>query len=257
MDVKKIVYATNLSEPTFRVLDGLSGLKNLGLQEIVLLSNNASLDLFEVWKKRLSGLGIHVSIKIDPCNLSTSVLNIIHENSISLVVLHFNKKENRRIFGGSILNDIIKSTNIPLLIVDKDEKGLNFSSKGMFERVLLVSDWPDASENALQYVIGLKELISELDIVTVIYEKLTVRDLRQLKEKMIETRKRCTDIGIEAEYHLYAGDIADEILLAAQDYDSTVIIMDATRVQKLKDIFRGKPSSRVAERSSIPALIIS
>ncbi|MCK4468689.1 MAG: hypothetical protein KAU60_10085, partial [Desulfobacterales bacterium] len=64
MDVKKILYATNLSEPTFRVFDGLSGLKSLGLQEIILLSNNTTLDLFEAWKKRLSDLGINASIRI-------------------------------------------------------------------------------------------------------------------------------------------------------------------------------------------------
>ncbi|HUV51275.1 MAG TPA: universal stress protein [Anaerolineae bacterium] len=256
MDVKKIVYATNLSEPTFRVLDGLSGLKRLGLQEIVLLSNNASPDLFEAWKKRLSDLGIHVSIKIDPCKLSASVLNIIQKNNISLIILHFNKKENRRIFGGSILNDIIKSTNIPLLIVDKDEKGLNFSSKGMFERVLLTADWSPEYEKALQQVLDFKELISELELVNVIFEKLSMRDVQQLMEDMINTREMCLKLGVSTEYHMYAGEISEEILRAAHEYESTVIVMGATRRQKFKDIFLGRPVCRVIEKAPIPVLLV-
>ena len=269
MDVKKIVYATNLSEPTFRVLDGLSGLKSLGLQEIVLLcavgkeegsewnkSKDAALKVFEAWKKRLSDLGINASIRIDPGDLSASVLNTIQKNNISFIILHCNKKENRKMFGGSFLKDIIKSTNIPLLVVDKDEKGLNFSSKGMFERVLLPADWSPAYEKALQYVSNFKELISELEIVNVIFEKLSVRDLQQLIKKMIDVRSMCLELGISTEYHMYAGKTDEEILRAAQEYESTVIVMGATRGQKFKDIFSGTPAYRVIEKALIPVLLV-
>lgn len=256
MDVKKILYATNLTGPTFRVLDGLSGLKSLGLQEIILLSNNATLDLFEAWKKRLSDLGINASIRTDPRNLSTSVLNTIKGNNISLVILHVNKKEDRTIFGGSALGNIIKTTNIPVLVVDKDEKGLNFSSKGMFERVLLSADWSPEYEKALQYVLDLKELISELELVNVIFEKLSLRDVKQLMEDMINTRKMCLTHGISTEYHMYAGEVSEEILRAAHEYESTVIIIGGIRRQKFKDIFSGGPACRVIEKSPIPVLLV-
>ncbi len=256
MDVKKILYATNLSKPTFRVLDGLSGLKNLGLQEIILLLNNATLDLFEAWKKKLSDLGINASIRTDPRNLSTSVLNAIQKINISLVILHLNKSEGRSIFGGSALGNIIKTTNIPVLVVDKDEKGLNFSSKGMFERVLLSADWSPEYEKALRYVLDLKELISELELVNVIFEKLSLRDVKQLMEDMINTRKMCQKLGISTEYHMYAGEVSEEILRAAHEYESTVIIIGGIRRQKFKDIFSGGPAYRAIEKSPIPVLLV-
>lgn len=269
MDVKKVIYATNLRKPTFRVLDGLSGLKNLGLQEILLLcatgkegrgdSNrlkDATLDLFEEWKKRLSDLGMNVSIRIDPCNLSASVLNTIQRNNISLVILHLNKKEGRSIFGGSALGNIVKAANIPVLVVDKDEKGLNFGSKGMFERVLLPADWSPEYKKALQHVIDFKELISELELVNVIFEKLSLRDVQQLMEEMINTRNMCLKLGISAEYHMYAGETTEEILRAADEYESTVIVMGTTRRRKFKDIFSGRPSYRVIEKAPIPVLLV-
>jgi nucleotide-binding universal stress UspA family protein len=269
MDVKKIIYATNLRKPTFRVLDGLSGLKNLGLQEILLLcatgkgkgsesdrSNDATLDLFEEWKKRLSDLGINVSIRSNPCTLSESVVDTIQRNNMSLVILHFNKKEGRSFFGGSALGDVIKAANIPVLVVDKDEKGLNFGSKGMFERVLLPADWSPEYKKALQDVIDFKELISELELVNVIVEKLSLRDVQQLMEEMINTRKMCVKLGISAEYHMYAGVISEEILRAADEYESTVIVMGATRKWKFKDIFSGRPSYRVLKKAPIPVLLV-
>ncbi len=159
-------------------------------------------------------------------------------------------------FGGSFLKDIIKSTNIPLLVVDKDEKGLNFSSKGMFERVLLPADWSPAYEKALQYVLNFKELISELEIVNVIFEKLSVRDLQQLIKKMIDVRSMCLELGISTEYHMYAGKTDEEILRAAEEYESTVIVMGATRRQKFKDIFSGTPAYRVIEKALMPVLLV-
>lgn len=158
--------------------------------------------------------------------------------------------------GKSTVRGLIKATTVPVLVVDKEETGLNFVSNGLFERILFATDWSPSCDNALKYILGFKELISELDIVNVIYEKLTVRALRRLKERLVEVRKRCLDEGIEAEYHLYAGETAAEIMLAAQEYDSTAIVMGTTSKQKLKDIFRGNPSCRVAERATVPTLIV-
>jgi nucleotide-binding universal stress UspA family protein len=158
--------------------------------------------------------------------------------------------------GESALRNRIKTTTVPVLVVDKEETGLNFASNGLFERILFATDWSPTSDKALEYILGFKELISDLDIVNVIDEKLTIRTLRQLKDKLAEARNRCQEQGIETEYHLYAGETADEIILAAEEYDSTAIVMGAAQRQKFKDIFLGTPSCRVAERATVATLIV-
>ena len=265
----KILYATDLSEPGFKVVEGLSGLSSIGFKEIVFLctmekeeggdkseAKTATLELFEQWKEKLSDYGLKATIRIDPGNLASGVLNTIHEDQISFVVVHFNKKKRGMLSGGSVVGNLIKAADVPVLLVDKDETTLSFGSKGMFERVMFATDWSPASERTLQFILGFKELISELDIVNVIYEKLTVRDLRQLMDKLRDTRKRCLKQGIDAEYHLYAGKTVDEIMLAAQDYNSTLIVMGAIPRQNLKDIFLGKPSCRIAKKASVPVLLV-
>ncbi len=269
MDVKKILYATNLDKPDFKVLEGLSGLSKFGCREIVLLSalgkdkgieksrlKGLVSDRFETWKKKLSDYGINASIKIEPENLVASVLKTIQNYQISLIVIHFDKQSDRKIFGGSTLNNIVKSANIPVIAVDNDEKTLNFSSKGMFERVLLPTDWSTEYEKALKCVADFKELIDELELVNVIFKKLTLRDLQQLMDKMVNNRDACIKLGISAEYHMYAGRTVEEILRAAQDYDSTMIIIGAKRRYKFKDIFLGRLAYRVMEKSHTPVMLL-
>lgn len=264
MNGKRILYATNLSEPTFKVLEGLSGIGEIGLREIILLyaldktrkaakekSKERTRELFQQWVKRLNDYGINAEVRIESGRLADAVINTMHGQGIPFIVLHVNKESEC-----SVVRNLIEATYVPVLVVDKDEKRLNFASKGIFERVLFATDWSPSAEKALRYILGFKELISELDIVNVIYEKLTVRALRQLKERLTETRNRCVEQGIEAEYHLYAGETAAEIMLAAQDYDATAIVMGTTPRQRFRDLFLGRPSCRVAERATVPTLIV-
>ncbi|RLC27049.1 MAG: hypothetical protein DRH21_00395 [Deltaproteobacteria bacterium] len=258
----KILYATEHRRPSSRVLEGLSGFRDIGFKEIIFLCvikgqpKDVTPEVFEQWKEKINGYGLKATIKIGSGDLSDGVLNTIHENQISFAVVHFDKKKRRILFGDSIVKKLIKEASVPVLIVDKDETGLKFTSKGAFERVLFATDWSQASEKALQIILGFKQLINELDIVNVIHKKLTVRELRQLMEKLRETRNKCLKEGIDAEYHVYAGKTVDEIILAAQDYNSTSIVMGTTPGQSFKDIFTGKPSCSVVERTPIPALLV-
>jgi nucleotide-binding universal stress UspA family protein len=260
----KILYATDLRRPSSKVLEGLSGFSDIGFKEIIFLcvidekkdKRDAALELFEQWKEKLKGYGLKATIKIDSGDLSGSVLSTIRENQISFAVVHFDKKKRRILFGDPIVKKLIKEASVPVLIVDKDETGLKLTSKGAFERVLFATDWSQASEKALQIILGFKQLINELDIVNVIHKKLTVRDLRRLMEKLRETRNKCLKEGIDTEYHVYAGKTVDEIILAAQDYNSTSIVMGTTSGQSFKDIFIGKPSCRVVKKTPVPALLV-
>ena len=260
----KILYATDLRRPSSRVLEGLSGFSNIGFKEIIFLcvidekdNPDAAHELFEQWKEKLNSYGLKATIRFDSGDLSGCVLNTIHENQISFAVVHFDKKKRKILFGDSIVKKLVKEAGVPVLIVDKDKTGLKLTSKGAFERVLFATDWSQASEKALQFILGFKQLINELDIVNVIHKKLTVRELRQLMEKLRETRNKCLKEGIDAEYHVYAGKTVDEIILAAQDYNSTSIVMGTTPGQSFKDIFTGKPSCSVVERTPVPALLVS
>jgi nucleotide-binding universal stress UspA family protein len=165
------------------------------------------------------------------------------------------KREKRRFFRATTARNLIKNTPLPLLLVNENSKESSYSKKGIFDIVILATDWSDAAQRALNFIIGLKEIIGVLDIVNVINKKLTVRDIRQLKDNLDEVRKICLKENIDTEAHIYAGKTPKEILLAAKDYNATVIVMGAGSKRTIKEIFL-RSLYKVAEESSIPVLII-
>ena len=251
MEIKKVLYATNLEEPTYDLFEGLLGIKRIGLEEIILLSCSPPDD----FKEKLSVNGINPKgIEASGPFVSTILDSAKRENT-SLIVVNL-QREKRKFFRSNTARDLIKNTPLPLLLVNEDNKEISYSKKGIFDSVILATDWSDAAQRALNYIIGLKEIIGVLDIVNVLNKKLTVRDIRQLKDKLEEVRKICLKEKIDAEAHIYAGKTPKEILLAAKDYNATVIVMGTGSKSTIKEIFLGSPSYRVAEEASIPVLII-
>ena len=251
MEAKKILYATNLKAPSYDIFEGLLSIKKIGLEEIILLSGS----LPEELKEKLSGHGIKIREVEGSGKLVSRILDSGKRENVSLIVANL-KREKRKLFRITTARNLIKNTPLPLLLVNEDNKEISYSKKGIFDSVILATDWSDAAQRALNYIIGLKEIIGVLDIVNVLNKKLTVRDIRQLKDKLEEVRKICLKEKIDAEAHIYAGKTPKEILLAAKDYNATVIVMGSGPKSTIKEIFLRYPSYKVAEEASIPVLII-
>jgi len=251
MEAKKILYATNLKEPTYDLLERFLDIKKVGLEEIIFLSKSLPQEL----KEKLSEHGINLKEVEASGPLISKILDTAKRENTSLIVANL-KREKRKLFRGTTARNLIKNTPLPLLLVNENNKESSYSKKGIFDSVILATDWSDAAQRALNYIIGLKEIIGVLDIVNVLNKKLTVRDIRQLKDKLEEVRKICLKEKIDAEAHIYAGKTPKEILLAAKDYNATVIVMGSGPKSTIEEIFLKYPSYKVAEESSIPVLII-
>lgn len=105
-------------------------------------------------------------------------------------------------------------------------------------------------------MLNLKEKIKALEIVHVINRRLTIKDFREIKQKLQKTRKTFSEEGLDAEFHLYAGKIEEEIIKAAQDYEGTTIAMGVSTKKTLQEVFLGNPSSSIAEKAPIAVLMV-
>ncbi|GAF81992.1 unnamed protein product, partial [marine sediment metagenome] len=149
-----------------------------------------------------------------------------------------------------------KNTRLPLLLIHEKNKEISSSKRGIFDSLILATNWSDSAGRAWLYIIGLKKIVGVLDIVYVLNEKPTVKDIRQLRDRVEEIRNICLEEKIDAESHIYAGKTPTEILLAAKDYNATLIAMGYDSKGIFKEIFSGSACYRVAEESSVPVLII-
>ena len=157
---------------------------------------------------------------------------------------------------GSLVKKLLKSSPVPVILLNQGTHPSRPLEKGLFHHVIYATDWSAVSEEVTEYLVSFRGIIKMLEIVNVIHKKLSVRELRSLKQRIAETRKIFLDEGIDAEAHIYAGKPHEEILLAAQDYDATSIVMGTSRKSSLQDIFSASCSYRVAEETEIPVLFI-
>jgi nucleotide-binding universal stress UspA family protein len=247
--LKKILYTTNLKDPAYNALEGLLEIKKIGLEEIILLSISPPKEL----KGKFHDNGINLRELNGPGPFITKILDSASKENVSLIACHL-EREGKTLFGGSPLKQLVKNTHLPILFINN--KDLDTSGKGIFDTVLFATDWSQIVQNTLDYILGLKEIIGVLDIVNVLNQKPTIKDIRLLKDKTEEIRKICLKENIDAESHIYAGKTAEEILLAAEEYYATVIIMGAGSKNYIKGIFSGSVTCEVAEKSPVPVLVV-
>ena len=238
--IKKLLYVSHLKEPTWNILEGLLDIKKIGLEEIILLSEGLPQGL----KERLSEHGINLKRDEGSGPLIPRILETANREHTSFIVAHL-KREKRKFFGGGIARNLIRNTPFPLLII-----------KGLFDSVILATDWSDAARRTWLFIIGLKEIIGVVDIVYVLNEKPTIREIRQLRDRVEEIRRICLEEKIDTESHIYAGKTPEEILLAAKDYDATLIAMGYGSKGIVRETFSGSACYRIVEESSVPVLII-
>lgn len=257
MELKRLLYATNRANGARqKLLEILIGLAKTGPEEITLASTKetsvAELQ-FQELRWHLSNQGARVEVSGEKENLQNLILKMIKHKPFSFVIADFDRDKTKPSFSSAI-KTLTNEVSVPTLILD--ENGQASNGAGIFEHLLFATNWSPSSERAADFIGAFNPLIKEMDIVNVIQDKLTVGELRQLKKRLQETRKRFSSGGIDAEFHIYAGKTAEEIMWAAGDYKASVIVMGASRKPFLKRIFSRSTSHQVTAELRQPVLLV-
>ena len=246
----KLLYATNIKDQTLpcNLIENLLAIRNVELKEVVLLQTTP----FDEGLQNLLGMGIKYRMRVEEALSLPRILSIAGQENASLLVADLGRKTQKP-SRTSLIKGLIKGSSVPVLVLnDMSEQG-----KELFEHIIFPTDWSPASEKALTCLMGFSTVIKKLDIVNVINGKLTVKDIRELKQRLVHTRKLCLNENIDAESHIYAGKTVEEIITASEDYKATLIALGAVPKQPFyKEMFRGNSSSRVAAEAVVPVLIV-
>jgi nucleotide-binding universal stress UspA family protein len=223
------------------------------------------------WEETLGQQGISGKFVAEKKPSLAGIMGKAQEEKASLIVVNLSSKGpglSRR----SVIKSLMRFTQVPFLLLPEIhlppteeayflpmEKALAEAPSpdgGIFNHVIFATDWSPFSQNCLDTLIHFKENITELEIITVIDKKLSIRDMIGLKDMLGETRNLLKDQGIHAEGHVYAGKPSEEILLAIKDYGGSAIVMDASHRSALKTLFYGNCTYEVAEKADVPTLVI-
>ena len=169
------------------------------------------------------------------------------EEQVSSIVVDLDKDSHE-----ATLRDLALNSPLPVLVLSRGD-----SKEELLSHVIFATDWSAASEKAMEQILALGDCIYELDIIHVISKKLTVKDMRELKERLQHTRKICLDSGINAESHIYAGDVTEEIVTASGDYRGSVIILGSdTRRSFTERIFKKSKVYTLIKNAAVPVFCI-
>lgn len=242
---------TDIENPDIIDLDYFIPFRRLGLEEIVLLQRNEE----EEMKRRIADYGLKCKIIISKGLVLSNILEAARQESVSIIATKL-KRETRTRLGSPVIRKLLRSSPVPVLIYKGDSEMPRPQEKNLFHHSLFATDWSPVSERAMNYLIHFKELIKMLEIVHVINRKLSVRDMRNLKKRLVETRKLFLEKGVDAEAHVYAGKPSEEINLAARDYQATSIVVGTSCKSNFKEIFSRSCAYKVAEDADVPVMVV-
>ncbi len=233
-------------------LEKISELRGAGFGEVVFYGVEPP----DPWRETLGQVSMTARVMPSEGNDAFHILGAAKEAEASMVViLEEDSLRERDAFPGPVLKDLVQDSPVPVLIIL--EKSGDKTVKGLFSHVIYGTNWTEPAERALGLLLPLRDFIVAMEVVHVINEKLTVRDMREIKEKLTGTRRRCLDQGIDAEAHYYAGDTAEEIVTSSRDYRGSVIVVGGiTAKPLLARLLQEEPVFGVLKRSPVPVLIV-
>jgi nucleotide-binding universal stress UspA family protein len=252
MTIRRLLYITELESPAYESLESLMVLRDVGLEEVLLLFPGGA----EEWKAGGPDYGIQLKSITGDGPLLTRVKQAVQKEEISVIAAYLERRH-RKGGGRLAMRNLMRSSPSAVIFMNENALASSATDKGLFHHIVFATDWSPVSRRALEYlVLNFRPLIKMLEIVNVVNKRLSVRDIRILRKKLAETRKVFLDMGIDAESHIYAGKTPEEILLAAKDYEATTIAMGTSGRSSLMEMFSGSYSYRVAEEAEVPVLLV-
>jgi nucleotide-binding universal stress UspA family protein len=249
---RTILYATDATELDEGQMNDLVAFSDLGAQEIILLHRGKVGTLFE---ERLGLLDMDIKI-MGAHDLSvTSVLAIARDKGVFMVAFSLGK-DRERPFIRSHTRLLYKQADVPVIALPQNGKAHSSPRPGLMNHVIFATDWSESSEKAMAFLLSFGDVIQAMEIVHVIDKRLSVRDMRQLKDRLTGCREKFHEHGIDSEAHVYAGKAWEEIVRAARDYEGSCVVMGAARRLGMKHPVSNSCSSRVASVSLLPTLVV-
>jgi len=280
MEIKKMLFVTDFEELWFDALRSLMVLRESGLDHVVLMHViDRSIGYYTTdEKKRLTAMaevrfvdwaqslyeeGMECGSYIVVGDTVSKVLETEKEEEADLIVISRQKRTKlQKLYIDSKTIEFLRKTTKPALVHKYKLESGGVSDK-LFERPLLATDFSPPANRALEFLVGLKNIIKKLQVIHVVTEKaMEGLGKRRLQKMERENRRKLDELcealeseGIEAEYHLYIGDLT-QIENAAREREATLIATGTSGKSAWQSRWLGSVSQQLAEVSELPNLLV-
>jgi len=251
MEPRKLLYITDAVQSRVSGLEHLEKLCMLGFKEVIVVSRTKleGLDLM-FSKHNVSGRWVVPDGRIVPVASNTA-----RAEAPFMIAFDLNR-DKERVFTKSAVRQLLDASDTPVIVLPREIDQSVSRQETVLSHIIFATDWSKASEKAFQYILAFKDVIKALEVVNVVSRKLSVRNMRDIKQRLTDTRRRFVDHRIDAEVHVYAGKRPKEIMLAARDYGASCIVMGGNGKGPLKRILFSDCAGQVAGGAMVPTLVV-
>jgi nucleotide-binding universal stress UspA family protein len=285
---KKILFATDISKASDAVLSCGNGLKNLGVEEVILfyalgvrhieslkylLKDMAEPALLRQ-KKMLEDQGLNVKLEVVPGIPSEEINKYAEANNISLIIMgtHGETAAQHILFRiGGVTSEILHSHTKPLLVVRtkvtevNGEKCIEPSCEDFSQNILYVTDFSETAFRAFTYLEKIVE--SGAKKITLMHVQDKSKIDKHLKDKLDEfnkidterlemRRKTLLDKGAkDVKIKIPYGNPTQEILNESKN-GYTLIVMGSQGRGFINELFIGSVSHNVTRSADISVLLV-
>ncbi len=277
---KRALVSMDLSPATAALVSSLPGLRDYGVEEIVLVHVakpvaypvSASIAEVDLVRQRLGRLeatlveqGFRVEVDVPIGAPATEVTREAEERKVDLVVV--GSRSHTRIhdaFIGSVAWEIVRRSRVPVLLKRIEasrpdpEAALEIRSSGLPNRVVHPTDFSDVATQAFPWVEALArrgvERFTLLHVHPVGNEEARAEGrlrLERLAERLMEAG------ATEVEVEVRGGSAPHEEILAVGGHDAESLVIMGTHGRGFfPEIVLGSESRQVVRRASAPLLLV-
>ncbi|MEA3415894.1 MAG: universal stress protein [Thermodesulfobacteriota bacterium] len=287
MKFKKMLFVTDFDELWLDALESLMELRKAGLNHVVFLhvikkeavtmrrgkgylkdedvrlKQMADVRFIE-WAESVFEKGMECGAYVVIGDPLPKILSTAETEGINLIVTEAHKRTKlEKLFASSTTMELLRRSKTPVLVHKYMLPSGKVNDKP-FDVPLITTDWSSPSERALEQIIEIKNALKKVVVAHVVSDDIvkgkSKADLQKIQK---ENKKRLADVcitledeGIEAEYHLYMGQVVSQIETAAREYGATMIVMGSTGKGAWRTRWLGSVSQKLAESSELPTLLI-
>jgi len=287
MDIQKLLFVTKFEELGFDALQSLLTLRSASLKHVVFvnviersrvamrrgagyikseevrLRERANIRFID-WAEHLFEQGMEVGVYIVVGSLVSQVIEATKKEEADLIVIGKSEKPMlEQFYSGPDVTEIIRRAAVPVLVY-KPVPESNLALESPFQRPMLATDWSAGSLRSVGYLKQLKDVVSEVNVISVVEEKTlrgdsAMRIQKFRKEARQKLESLCEEFeaaGIQARAHVYVGDPYEEIERAARECQATLIVAGSSAKPAWAERWIGSVPLAIAEKSAYPTMLV-
>ncbi|MBM7557701.1 universal stress protein [Halanaerobacter jeridensis] len=277
----KVLLSTDFSKRAEKLTDTLVELKNVGMEEVVILqvlnvdfnipqavdySKKADKKLLERSREKAEEMGLEATVEVKVGETEQQIVKTAEEENCDLILMGSHGGGTiKNILLGSTTHNVIRKTKIPVLIEKYEEiqgGDLTAVSNKKFDDILLPIDFSDSTNQILDIVEKMNVPSEKITLISIIERSDSLEELKEKKEKVkskleqVQAKLVAQDIDIKYEIEVRHGEPADNIVEIAEEKENNLIIMPTRGQGSIKELLIGSTAEQVAKKSPIPVLLV-